>query len=335
MNLFAITAPPAPDVPSDIGAGSFWMLPQSSTTAAEVDFVFYFILWISALFFAMIVGATIFFLVRYRYRPGRHEAPEASPSHHTPLELTWSIIPSILVLLMFWFGFQSFLRQYTPPANAYEVLVTGQKWSWQFTYPNGYVDSNLHVPVDRDIRLVLSSEDVIHSFFVPAFRLKKDAVPGRYTKVWFRANEPGTYQVFCAEYCGTSHSDMLAKVIVHPRGEFETWLDDAANFIDKMPPAEAGQLLFETRGCTQCHSVDGTPGIGPSLAGVFGREHQLTSGASVVVDENYLRQSILEPQSQVVAGYEPVMPTYSGRLKDQEITVIIEYIKSLSEEGQP
>jgi cytochrome c oxidase subunit 2 len=314
----------------DLTGGSFWMPVQGSTYSGDVDFVFYFIFYVSAFFFAIIVALTALFLIRYRARPG-HKA-EKSAAHNTTLELMWSVIPSILVLLMFWFGFQSFMDQYNPPANAYEILVNAQKWNWEFQYPNGYIDKDLHVPVDRDVKLVMSSQDVIHSFFVPAFRLKKDTVPGRYTKAWFRATEPGNYVAFCTEYCGTGHSDMMANVIVHPAGEFEGWLEEASNFLDTLPPAEAGEILYQQRGCTQCHSADGTPGIGPSFLGLWGKEENFTDGSTGVADENYLYESIVDPQAKIVQGYDPVMPTYAGRLKDKEITYIIEYIKSLSEE---
>jgi len=309
-------------------AKSFWMPPQVSTVAQGVDWLFNFILWISVFFFALIVGLMILFIVRYRRREG-HEAQE-SPSHNTALEITWSVIPIILVVLIFFFGFRGFLDMSTPPANAYEVLVDGQKWKWTFTYPNGYVDENLHVPVDRPVQLVMSSSDVIHSLYVPAFRIKRDVVPGRYAKAWFEATAPGEYDLFCAEYCGTSHSDMIAHVIVHPVGEFETWLDKASNFLETMSPVDAGRKLFQVRGCTQCHSADGSAKIGPTLLGAFEREERTSDGSTIIADENYLRESILEPTAVIVAGYEPVMPTYQGRLKDGEVTAIIEYIKSLS-----
>jgi cytochrome c oxidase subunit 2 len=185
------------------------------------------------------------------------------------------------------------------------------------------------VPVDVPVRLVLTSEDVIHSFFVPAFRVKKDVVPGRYNTAWFEATAAGEYDVFCAEYCGTGHSDMLAKVVVHPPGEFEKWLAEASDFLSRLSPADAGERLVKTRGCRQCHTVDGKANIGPSFLGVFGRAGKLKDGASYTVEENYIRRSILDPQGEIVAGYEPVMPTYQGRLKDQEITAIIEYLKTL------
>jgi cytochrome c oxidase subunit II len=307
---------------------SFWMPPQVSTFAANVDWLFMVILGISVFFFVLIVALMIVFVIRYRHREG-HVA-EASPTHNLPLEVVWTAIPVAVVMVIFYLGFTSYLDMATPPANAYEVRVEGQKWKWTFTYPNGYVDENLHVPVDRPIRLVMSSADVIHSLYVPAFRIKRDVVPGRYSKEWFQATTPGEYDVFCAEYCGTGHSDMLAHVIVHPPGEFEQWLEKASNFLDTMTPVEAGRKLYQVRGCQQCHSVDGTAKIGPSFKGIFGEPQALSNGSKVTVDENYIRESILEPQAKVVAGFEPVMPTYQGRLKDPEIDALIQYIKSLA-----
>ena len=307
---------------------SFWLPRPASATAAEVDSVFALIYWISVVFFALIVGLLVWFVIRYRKRAG-HEEAVGRATHNTALEIVWSVIPTLLVILIFWRGFKAFMDMATPPQNAYEVLVTGQKWKWSFTYPNGYVDEMLHVPVDVPVRLVLASEDVIHSFFVPDFRIKKDAVPGRYTKAWFQAKAPGEHDIFCAEYCGTSHSDMRSSVIVHPPGEFEKWLDGAANFLDKLPPAEAGQKLYTSRGCAQCHSADGRAGIGPTFKRLWNHPVPLKGGGTVVADENYVRESILEPQAKIVAGFDPVMPTYKGRLKDQEITKIVEYLKSL------
>jgi cytochrome c oxidase subunit 2 len=196
------------------------------------------------------------------------------------------------------------------------------------------VDRDLHVPVNRPVRLVMSSTDVIHSLYVPAFRIKRDVVPGRYAKLWFEATEPGEYDLFCAEYCGTSHSDMLAHVIVHPVGEFETWLDRASNFLETMSPVDAGRKIFQVRGCAQCHSVDGTAKIGPSVKDVFGNTGLTAGGDSFTADENYLRRSILEPMADVVAGFEPVMPTYQGRLSEAEVTAVVEYLKSLSDPAQ-
>jgi cytochrome c oxidase subunit 2 len=320
MLLAQIAIFPEPD------DGSFWLPPQISTVAHSVDWLFNFILAISVFFFVLIVVLMVIFVLKYRHREG--QLAEASPSHNTALEVTWTVIPVILVVVIFFFGFKGFLDMATPPANAYEILVEGQKWNWAFTYPNGYVDENLHVPVDRPIQLVMSSADVIHSLYVPAFRIKMDVVPGRYSKAWFEATQPGEYDLFCTEYCGTSHSDMLAHVIVHPPGEFETWLEQASNFLETMSPVDAGRKLFQVRGCMQCHSMDGSAKTGPTLQGVFGRVEQMADGTSLTVDENYIRESILEPNARIVAGYEPVMPTYQGRLKDDEIMAIIEYLKA-------
>lgn len=317
---------------SVIGTGAgFWLPRGASTTAGRVDFLFYAINAIAIFFFFLIVTLLLYFVWKYRTRPGHTAQP--SKDHNQKLEITWTVIPVCIVLWIFWQGFAGYLDIQTPPETAYEVQVLGQKWKWLFTYPNGVVDDDLHVPPDEPVRLVMTSQDVIHSLYVPEFRIKRDAVPGRYEKEWFQALEPGEYQIFCAEYCGTSHSSMLAKVIVHrSRPEFEKWLADAGNFLDKLPPEklwEGGQKLYSQRGCKQCHSVDGTAGIGPSFKGIWGHSQVLSGGGSVVVEENYVRESILNPQAKVVLGFEPVMPTYQGRLKDKEITAIIEYLKTL------
>ncbi len=309
--------------------GNVWMPPQSSTAAPAVDRLFYFIFWISAFFFALIVILAIVFVIRYRKRAGR-VAPVEVPTHNTPLEIAWTVIPLLIVFVIFYLGFKIFLDVVTPPKNAYEVQVTAQRWKWMFTYPNGHVDENLHVPLDTPVLLVMTSEDVIHSFFVPDFRLKRDIVPGRYNKTWFRATQEGAHDLMCAEYCGTSHSTMLAQVVVHPPGGFEKWLAEASNFLAKLPPAEAGAQVFRTRGCAQCHSLDGKANVGPTMQAVFGSSVSTRDGKRLVADENYIRESIIDPQARIVAGFDPVMPTYKGRLKDEEITVLIAYIKTLS-----
>ncbi len=303
-----------------------WMPPESSTIAAKVDSVWDLVLWISVFFFVLVTALMVVFVVRYHGHRGTGSKP--TRDHNTALEITWTVIPTLIVVVIFWVGFETYLDMATPPANAYQVSVTGQKWKWLFTYPNGYVDENLHVPVNTDISLLMTSEDVIHSFYVPAFRTKKDVVPGRYTRLWFNAKAPGEYQVFCAEYCGTNHSHMLAKVVVHEPGGFEKWLAEASNLHGRFPPAKVGEIFYNRFGCKQCHSLDGTTGIGPSFKGIYGHEQKLQDGSSVLVDENYIRESIMEPQAKVVAGFQPVMPTFKGRLKDQDITSIVEFIKS-------
>lgn len=306
---------------------TFWMPARGSEWAGTVDWLFHYILYISAFFFLLIVVLMVAFVIRYRHRPGH--APQPSPSHHTRLELLWTGIPLVLVGTMFYFGFTSFMDQAVVPLNAYEIQVTGQKWNWTFAYPNGHVDKDLHVPVDRMVQLTLTSSDVIHSLFIPVLRMKKDAVPGRYTKVWFRAEITGEYPLLCAEYCGKGHSDMLAMFVVHPPGEFEKWLQEASNLLARMSPVEAGQRLYQLRGCRQCHSLDGTAGVGPTFKDLFGYPQPLAGGEQVTADENYLRRSILEPNAQVVAGFDPVMPV--ARLKDEEVMALVTYIKSLSD----
>lgn len=325
-DLIAASAGP---VAAAAGDGSFWMPPQASTSAPGVDRIFYFIFWLSAFFFLLIVTLATLFVIRYRKRPG-HMAADHPPTHNTALEVIWTVIPLLLVFVIFYLGFKAFLDLATPPKNAYEIQVTAQRWKWTFAYPNGYVDENLHVPLDTPVLLVMTSEDVIHSFFVPDFRVKRDIVPGRYNKAWFRATAVGPHDVFCAEYCGTGHSDMLAQVIVHPPGDFEKWLANASDFLSQVSPVEGGQRLFRVRGCAQCHSVEGKAGIGPALGELFGTNVATRGGERVVADENYLRESILEPQAKVVAGFDPVMPTYKGRLKEEEISALIAYLKSLS-----
>ncbi len=329
MNLFNLIF--GTILPATVGGegGSFWMPREGSTIAPTVDRIFFGILWIAVFFFALIVVLMTIFVFKFRRRP--ENPPGQGPTHNTPLEITWTAIPLAIVFGIFYFGFKGFIDMAVSPANAYEIQVTAQRWKWMFTYPNGYVDENLHVPADTPVRLLMQSEDVIHSFYVPDFRLKRDVVPGRYNKTWFRAPKPGEYQIFCAEYCGTGHSDMLAMVVVHPPGGFERWLADAANLVAKLPPAEAGARLYKMRGCAQCHSIDGSAGIGPTFKGVFASRVALQTGAAVTADEDYVRESILDPQAKVVAGFAPVMPTYKGRLKDDEITAIIAYLKTISQ----
>lgn len=306
---------------------TFWLPPQSSSGAPSVDTAFYFILYVAAFFFLLIVCLMTFFVVRYRRRPD--VGPAASRSHNTFLEILWSGIPLVLVAIMFSLGFAGYMDLRNPPRDAYEIHVTGQKWSWSFQYPNGYEDTNLHVPVDVPVKLVMSSNDVIHSLFIPAFRIKQDLVPGRYTTTWFRATRPGEYDLECAEYCGTSHSDMLAKVIVHPSGAFEPWLQEAEKLTKNLPPVELGRLLYQRRGCIACHTLDGTPKIGPSFKGIYGQTHEFSNASPTLVDDNYIRESIENPSAKIRKGYPDQMTVYKGQLSDSEITAIIEFIKSL------
>ena len=307
--------------------GSFWLPPPQSTTATAVDDLFMFIFYVSTFFFVLIVVLMMVFVIVYRRRPGVE--PGLTASHNTALEITWTVIPLLIVIAIFYWGFEGYMDMRTSPREAYDIRVTGRKWNWEFTYPNGYVDSALHVPVDEPVRLTMTSQDVIHSLFIPAFRVKMDLVPGRYTQTWFRVMTPGEYDLYCAEYCGTKHSDMLSSVVVHPSGEFELWLDKASNLLATMSPVDAGRALYDRRGCAQCHSLDGSARIGPTFKGIYGQTHGFTNAPDTVVDDNYLRESILEPGKKIREGYKNQMPTYKGILSDSEITAIIEFIKSL------
>jgi cytochrome c oxidase subunit II len=322
----ALAAPGIP-APTDTSPGNFWMPQTASTTAHGVDALFYGILALSTVCFVGITVAVIWFVMKYRHRPGHNGMP--SPDHNDALEITWTVIPTIIVAIVFVLGWKSFADLHTPPKHALEIQVTGQKWSWQFQYPNGHVDNVLHVPVDQSVRLVMTAQDVLHSFFVPAFRVKQDVLPQRYTSLWFHADKPGTYRVYCAEYCGQQHSEMKTVVVVHESGGYEKYLEEARLRMMNMPPRELGELVYNQRGCNQCHSTDGAASTGPTFKGIFGAQHTMTDGSQVAVDENYIRESVLEPQSKIRSGFNPVMPTFKGKLHDKEITGLIEYIKSL------
>jgi cytochrome c oxidase subunit II len=312
------------------GWSDFWMPPRASSVSGDVDGLFNFIMWISIFFFVLILVLMVVFVWRYRYRGGDPSRSERA-GHSTALELTWTIIPTVLVVIIFYYGFRSYLDMAVAPPNAYEIQVTARTWSWSFTYPNGAVTSELHVPIDVPIRLVLSSDDVIHSFFVPAFRLKRDAVPGRFNRMWFTATRAGTYDVFCAEYCGRDHSEMRTIVVVHPTmEEFRSWLEEAGNVHRGRTPVEAGRLLVEQRGCLSCHSLDGSRGQGPTFTDLFGAQRPLVTGQTVLADEDYISESILVPNAKVTAGYPPVMPSFAGQFKPEDIRAIIAFLKTQS-----
>jgi cytochrome c oxidase subunit 2 len=307
--------------------GSFWLPPPASTGSATVDNLFYLVLGVSVFFFTLITVLMIVFAIVYRRREGVEPLP--SPSHNNTLEFIWTGIPILIVCVIFYQGVAGFLDLRTSPRQAYEIRVVARQWLWMFEYANGHKDEELHVPVDEPVKLVMRSEDVIHGFYVPDFRVQMDVVPGRYTTIWFRAKEPGEHNLLCSQYCGTNHADMIAKIVVHPPGEFEKWLNEAGNLFKNLPPAEAGQQLYNRRGCSQCHSIDGTAGTGPSFKGIFGQKTYFEGGSSTMVDDNYIRGRLLEPHVEVVQGYKPVMPTYKGILSDEEVTYLIEFIKSL------
>jgi len=308
---------------------SLIMPAANSTIAGEVDALFYFILYASIVVFAIVVAVTAYFLVRYRRR-GSNELT-SGVDHNLKLEIFWTVIPTILVFIVFYWGFDTFLKMHVAPKDAIEIKATGQKWFWTFDYPNGANGVNeLVVPVNQPVKLLLSSTDVIHSFFVPEFRVKMDALPNRYTIAWFEATKTGDYHIFCTEYCGKGHSEMLGNVKVLDESEYENWLVESKVDIPKgMSLEEAGGKLYISKACNTCHSIDGSVGVAPSFKGIFGKTENLSDGSSLPIDENYLRKSILNPQAQVVAGYAPVMPTYQNVLSDRQIDALIAYIKSL------
>ena len=310
--------------------GSFWMPEQGSSVAGGVDWLFSFVLWLSAFFFALVTTLLVVFVLRYRHRPG--VARSTVGGHNTALELTWTIIPTILVGIIFYYGFRGYMEMAVEPPNAYEITASGTMWTWSFIYPNGHVDSELHVPAGVPVRMVLTSGDVIHSLYIPAFRLKKDAVPGRYNRMWFQAIkkdpiQPDEYDVYCAEYCGTNHSAMRTKAFVHEMADFRAWLERAGS---AGSPLERGAKMFQTRGCAQCHTIDGSRLTGPSWKDLFGSNVPVLGGSTVVADENYIRESILDPNVKIRSGYDAVMSSYRGSMKDRDIDAIIAYMKSIS-----
>jgi len=315
---------------------------QNSTFASNVDNIYYFIFWLSMFFFVLVVALMIYFMVKYRRVEGQE--PEKSPSHNTPLEVTWSVIPGFLVLGIFWWGFTGYIDMRSPPADAYEVNVRAKMWGWTFKYDTGAIDGELHIPVNTPVKLVMQSDDVIHSLFVPSFRVKQDVVPGRYSGMWFEATDVGIFDLFCTEYCGEKHSDMITKVIVHPTDEdgttedvyqtFDEWMEVASDPLigaDKkpLPLAEAGKNIVGIFQCGQCHSIDGSKKVGPSFKGNYGKEVEIVGQSSVVVDENYIHESILEPNAKIRKGYPPKMPSFKGQMRDEWIDAVIAYIKSI------
>jgi cytochrome c oxidase subunit 2 len=307
---------------------TFWLPPPDSTTAGGVDAMFYGLLGVATFFFVLIVFLMIFFVIRYRGRAG--DEARGATTHNTPLEITWSVIPLLIVIVIFYNGFTGYMDMRLPPREAYEIQVVAQKWQWMFKYPaTGHVDEDLHVPARRPVRLIMESKDVIHSVWIPDFRVKMDVVPGRYTKTWFQANQPGQHLLLCAEYCGTGHSDMAASVVVHEPAEFNQWLQDADKFMEGLPPRQRGEMLYRRHGCQGCHSIDGTAKTGPSFQGIFGQTHQFANASPVLVDENYIRQSILDPSAKVREGFGDKMNSYKGSLSDEQILDLIEFIKSL------
>jgi cytochrome c oxidase subunit II len=316
------------------------LFPESaSSVAPQVDALFFAWSAVSLFFTALIAILIIYFMARYRRR---HEdevgLPERAPIW---LEIAWSVIPLAIALAMFAWGTQVFVEIYRPPADAVTYYGVGKQWMWKFQHPGGQREINrLHVPVGQAIQMKLTSEDVIHSFFVPAFRVKQDAVPGRYTTVWFRATKPGVYHLFCTEYCGGEHSRMIGSVVALEPQHYEEWL--AGGGMSGQPVTASGAELFQQLACQTCHGEGGkgagTSGMaarGPALTGIFGSQVAIADGSTVLADESYVRESILNPMAKVTAGWQPIMPTYQGQVTEEQLTQLISYVRSLSGDGGP
>jgi cytochrome c oxidase subunit 2 len=305
--------------------GSLRLFPeQASTIAPEVDHLLYFLLAVAAFFSLAIFCSIFYFAIRYRRR-SENELPRAIHGGMA-LEILWSVIPFGLTMVMFTWGASIYFNESRPPDNALDIYVVGKQWMWKLEHLGGQREINeLHIPVGRAVRLTMTSEDAIHSFFVPAFRTKQDAVPGRYTTTWFKPTKAGKYHLFCAEYCGTNHSRMGGWVYVMAPRDYEAWLSGGASGGSL---AENGQKLFDELACGNCHKPDGS-GRCPSLTGLFGKTVQLAGGGTVKADEGYIRESILQPQAKIVAGYGPIMPTFQGLVTEEGVLQLIEYIKSL------
>jgi cytochrome c oxidase subunit 2 len=309
-----------------IELGTYWLPKQGSTLAPIIDQGWDLAFWIGVVFFILVVVPMGLFVFQYKRK---HDKEVGAPTGHSNLlEVGWSVVPLALVMVCFVVGFKGFMAASVAPAGAYEIQAIAQKWSWTFVYPeNGKSSSELVVPANRPVRMVMSSRDVLHSFYVPAFRVKQDVVPGSYSSVWFEAVEPMKTTLECTEYCGTNHSTMLATVNVLPADEFQTWLKADEN--KGLSLADVGQKVYKAQ-CATCHTVDGNRLVGPTFKAIWGRKEALADGSSIDVDENYLRESILNPNAKTVAGYPAgAMPTFKGLLKDEQITAVIEFMKTL------
>jgi cytochrome c oxidase subunit 2 len=296
----------------------------ASTIASDVDAVYFFLIAVSAFFTVLIATLVAIFAVKYRRRHPDQVGVGITGS--LPLELLWTVIPLGITMVMFFWGASVFYRMSRPPRGAMEIYVTGKQWMWKAQHLDGRREINeLHVPIGRPVKLIVGSEDVIHSFYVPAFRTKMDAVPGRLTNVWFEATRPGTYHLFCTEYCGLQHSRMIGSVIAMEPSAFQAWLAASPN---EASPMQQGEKLFTDLGCISCHRQDSLA-RGPSLVGLFGNPVRLQTGETVIADENYIRESIMNPQAKLVAGFQPLMTTFQGIVSEEQVLQLIAYIRSL------
>lgn len=301
---------------------------NASTIAGEVDALYLFLVGVSIFFTALVAALILVFAIHYRRGSS---APRPPLKGGFWMEISWMIFPLPILMTMFYWGASLYFQMHRIPDDAMEVTVVGKQWMWKFQHPNGRREiDHLHVPAGRPIKLKMISQDVIHSMFVPAFRIKQDVLPGRYTTIWFEATKPGDYHMFCAEYCGTHHSMMKGLVHVMTPADYQAWLSGVDS---SEPPEVTGRKLFEQHRCDSCHH-EGEQARGPSLANLFAQPVLLEGGRRVIADENYIRESILNPQAKVVAGYQKIMPTYEGQISEEGILQIMAYIKSLADAQQ-
>jgi cytochrome c oxidase subunit 2 len=302
---------------------------QASEQAASVDALYFFLVAVSAFFALLIAVLVVVFAVKFRRR---RDDEVGVPIHGSiPLELAWTFIPLGITMIMFVWGAQVFFHMTRPPRGAMEIYVVGKQWMWKLQHSDGAREINeLHVPIGRPVKLIMGSEDVIHSFFIPDFRVKADVIPGRYNTLWFTATKPGRYHLFCTQYCGTKHSAMIGWVEAMEPAQYQAWLSGG-------PPtasmADAGAKLFQDLACITCHT-ETAQGRGPILKGAYGKPVQLTDGSTVTMDDAYIRESILNPQAKVVAGFQPIMPTFQGLVSEDQLLQLIAYVKSLSAGGE-
>lgn len=303
---------------------------QASTIAPQVDALYFFLIAVTAFFTIAIAGAVVVFVLKYRRK---HESDVGESIHGSvTLEIVWTVIPFLIAMAIFAWSSIIYFRIVHPPAETLDIYAVGKRWMWKFQHIDGQREINeLHLPVGRAVKLTMSSEDVIHDVFVPAFRVKADAIPGRYTSIWFTPTKPGEYHLFCAEYCGTKHSGMIGKVVVMEPHDYQEWLSGGNS---EGSLAQKGQKLFQDLACVTCHTPEGN-GRGPTLQGVFGSEIPLSNGTVVVADDNYIRESILKPQVKLVAGYQPQMPTFQGLVNEEGLMALLEYVKSMRKPATP
>jgi cytochrome c oxidase subunit II len=361
---------------ADQVAGDFDFFPADASTFAEAnDWLFWFISWVCIVFFIPIAGALGWFM--YKYAKPKGAKAESNVAHNTPLEIAWSVFPSFFLVAMFVLGAQHYLEQRKFPDGAFEVDVTAYKWGWGFDYGNGVIHPELHLLVNQPAVLSMRSKDVIHSLYVPSFRAKRDIVPGRENRMWFKPTKSSAkvdeatviaarkvvkdagkiwslpeydeyqftsdgykfFDLFCTEYCGTNHSQMLTVVVVHETQEdLDAWIKSKSVRPEGTPPEEYGKSLYQNRGCAGCHSNDGSAKVGPSFLNLFGTKsdmHVLEGGVGVDVTADYVRESILYPKAKIVKGYPGVMPSYQGQLSDDDINSVVAYLKSISDKVTP